>query len=110
MCDRIYEYFQKDRKTKIIGLTGGQGSGKSTISKILKILLKNIFNLENIFFSIDDFYKTLKQRKKMSQKISHIFLTRGEPGTHDTKLLLKILKNIKKKNEKKYRFPKFENL
>ena len=92
LSNRIYEYFQSDKKTKIIGLTGGQGSGKSTISKILKILLKNIFNLETVIFSIDDFYKTLKQRKKMSLKISPLFLTRGVPGTHDTKLLLNVLK------------------
>ena len=35
----------------------------------------------------------------MSQKISP-FLTRGVPGTHDTKLLLNSLKNFKKKNLK----------
>ena len=108
LSNRIYEYFQSDKKTKIIGLTGGQGSGKSTISKILKILLKNIFNLETVIFSIDDFYKTLKQRKKMSQKISPLFLTRGVPGTHDTKLLLNCLKNLKKKNFKKSIVPKFD--
>ena len=36
----IHENYLKDKKTKVIGLTGGQGSGKSTISNILKILLK----------------------------------------------------------------------
>jgi D-glycerate 3-kinase len=53
----IYKTYLKNKKTKIIGLTGGQGSGKSTISKILKIILKEIFNLETVIFSIDDFYK-----------------------------------------------------
>ena len=32
------EYFKK-KQTKIIGLAGGQGTGKSTISNILKIIL-----------------------------------------------------------------------
>ena len=37
----IYEnYLRNKKKTQVIGLTGGQGSGKSTISNILKILLK----------------------------------------------------------------------
>ena len=55
--------YYKDEKTKIIGLTGSQGSGKSTISKIIKIILKEGFGLKTLIFSIDDFYKTLKERQ-----------------------------------------------
>ena len=69
------EYLEK-KKTKVIGLAGGQGTGKSTISNILKIILKEAYNLETVIFSIDDFYKTLQERKKMSEKISNLFLTR----------------------------------
>ena len=90
---KIFINFSKDKKTKIIGLTGGQGSGKSTISKILKIILKESFNLKTVIFSIDDFYKTHKERKKCLLKVSPLFLTRGVPGTHDTKMLLKCLKS-----------------
>ena len=108
LSNRIYEYFQSDKKTKIIGLTGGQGSGKSTISKILKILLKNIFNLETVIFSIDDFYKTIKQRRSISEKVSHLFLTRGVPGTHDTKLMMDCFKKLKNKKFKKLLIPKFD--
>ena len=93
----IYRNYSKNKRTKIIGLAGGQGSGKSTISKILKIILKEKFNLETVIFSIDDFYKTLKDREKMSKNISKLFLTRGVPGTHDTRMLLYCLaKNTKK--------------
>ena len=105
---KIFINFSKDKKTKIIGLTGGQGSGKSTISQILKIILKESFNLKTVIFSIDDFYKTYKERKKMSLKISPLFLTRGVPGTHDTKMLLKCLKDLKKKNFNKVLIPRFE--
>ena len=58
ISDLIFKNYIKDKKTKIIGLTGGQGSGKSTISNILKIILKEIYKLETVIFSIDDFYKT----------------------------------------------------
>ena len=105
---KIFKNFSKDKKTKIIGLTGGQGSGKSTISKILKIILKESFNLKTVIFSIDDFYKTYKERKKMSLKISPLFFTRGVPGTHDTKMLLKCIKDLKKKNFDKVLIPRFE--
>ena len=63
----IHDEYLKNKKTKVIGLTGGQGSGKSTISKILKIILKEGFCLETVIFSIDDFYKTLIERKMMSK-------------------------------------------
>ena len=103
----INKNFLIDKKTKIIGLTGGQGSGKSTISKILKIILKEGFNLNTVIFSIDDFYKTLKERKNMSKNISPLFLTRGAPGTHDTKMLLNCIKSLKKFKFKKILIPKF---
>ncbi len=103
----IFETFLKDNKTKIIGLTGGQGSGKSTISNILKIVLKEYFNLETVIFSIDDFYKTFKERKRLSKKISPLFLTRGVPGTHDTSMLLKVIKDLKKEKFKKILIPRF---
>ena len=108
LSEKICTKFLKDKKTKIIGLTGGQGSGKSTISNILKIILYEGFGLKTIVFSIDDFYKTRKERKEMSKRISSLFSTRGVPGTHDTKLLLACLKNIKKTKIKKIFIPKFD--
>ena len=101
------EYLRK-KQTKVIGLSGGQGTGKSTISNILKIILNEAFKLETVIFSIDDFYKTLNERKIMSKKINSLFLTRGVPGTHDTKMLLQCLKNLKNNKFKKSNIPKFD--
>ncbi len=108
ISQRIFREHYKDKKTKIIALTGGQGSGKSTISKILKIILKQGFGLNTVIFSIDDFYKTFDERKKMSKKVSSLFLTRGVPGTHDTKLLFRCLKNLTKSNFKRLKIPRFD--
>ncbi len=108
ISQKINKNFSLDKKTKIIGLTGGQGSGKSTISYILKIILKIGFGLNTVIFSIDDFYKTFNQRKKMSMKSSPLFATRGVPGTHDTKLLLNCLKRLKNTKFKKFLIPKFD--
>ncbi len=108
MSLKIFEKFFNSQKTIVVGLSGGQGSGKSTISKIFKIILKEKFNLETVIFSIDDFYKTIKERKKMSVTISKLFLTRGVPGTHDTKKLFNTLNQLKKKEFKKMLIPKFD--
>ena len=97
ISERIYKSYIIDKSPKIIGLAGGQGSGKSTISNILKITLKTMFNLNTVIFSIDDFYKTRIERKKMSLNISPLFFTRGVPGTHDTSLLMSCFKSLKKK-------------
>ena len=83
--------YLKDKKIKLIGLTGGQGTGKSTISKNFKIILKE-YKLDTVIFSIDDFYKTFHERKNMSNKISPLFLTGIVPGTHDTKMLYRCIK------------------
>ena len=104
----IYEECSKSKKVKVIGLTGGQGSGKSTISNILKIIIKEGFNLETVIFSIDDFYKTFKERKLMSKRISTLFLTRGVPGTHDTRMLHSCINNLKKNKFNKIMIPKFD--
>ena len=101
------EYLRK-KNTKVIGLTGGQGTGKSTISNILKIILQEAYNLETVIFSIDDFYKTLQERTIMSKMINSLFITRGVPGTHDTKMLLKCIKYLKNKKFKKFSIPKFD--
>ena len=108
LTKKIFAEHSKDRKTKIIGLSGGQGSGKSTISNILKIILKEGYNLNTVIFSIDDFYKTSKERKVMSRKTSPLFLTRGVPGTHDTALLLKSLTILKNSKFEKILIPRFD--
>ena len=108
ICKKINSEYVKRKKTKIIGLSGGQGTGKSTISQIIKIILKEGFNLETVIFSIDDFYKTRKDRKIMAKKISPLFLTRGVPGTHDSKMLFKCIRNLKKNRFKKMMVPKFD--
>ena len=108
LSEWIYSIYKKDNKTKIIGLSGGQGAGKSTITGILKFILKKKYNLDLCVFSIDDFYKTKAERKKMSKNIHPLFLTRGVPGTHDINLINKTFKNLKKKTFKQVLIPKFD--
>ena len=87
----IEKKYKKKGKTLFLGLSGGQGSGKTTVTGILKIILKKFFKREIHVSSIDDFYKTLKDRNHMSYKIHNLFKTRGVPGTHDINLLKKLL-------------------
>tara|TARA_B110000914_G_scaffold145650_1_gene127515 strand:+ start:225 stop:671 length:447 start_codon:yes stop_codon:yes gene_type:complete len=97
ICKKIYQDYKKNKKIRIIGLTGGQGAGKSTITQIIKLILEKKYNLKVVYFSIDDFYKKASERIKMSKKVHPLFRTRGVPGTHDTIFIKKIFKNLIKK-------------
>jgi D-glycerate 3-kinase len=92
----------------IIGLAGGQGSGKTTISSILTLILKKYFKLNVFKISIDDFYKTRKDRKLLSKNKHSLLMTRGVPGTHDIDLMLNFFKQIKDKNFKSLQIPTFD--
>ena len=91
----------------IIGLAGGQGSGKTTISSILTLILKKYFKLNVFKVSIDDFYKTRKDRKLLSKNKHPLLMTRGVPGTHDVDLMLNFFKKIKDKKFKSLQIPTF---
>ena len=104
----IENKYKKKGKTLFLGFSGGQGSGKTTVAEILKIILKKFFKRNVHVSSIDDFYKTLHDRNKMSNKIHPLFKTRGVPGTHDINLIAKFFNIIKKKIFKKTKLPKFE--
>ena len=104
----IYSIYNKDRKTKIIGISGGQGAGKSTITGILKLILKKKYGLNICVFSIDDFYKKKSDRLKMSKRTHPLFITRGVPGTHDIALINKTIKKLKQKKFRTVLIPKFD--
>ena len=104
----IENKYRKKGNTLFLGFSGGQGSGKTTVTEILKIILKKFFRRETHVSSIDDFYKTLRDRNKMATTIHPLFQTRGVPGTHDINLVKKFFNFIKKRNFKKFKLPKFD--
>ena len=108
ICEKIYQDYVKEKKIKIIGLTGGQGAGKSTITQILRLILEIKYNLSVVCFSIDDFYKTLSERTSLAKNINKLFKIRGVPGTHDTSLINKIFIDLTKKNFRPVLVPRFD--
>jgi len=91
----------------IVGMAGGQGTGKTTISSILSIILRKYFKLNVFTISIDDFYKTRKERFLLSKKVHPLLMTRGVPGTHDMNIMLDFFKKTKSKKFKFLKLPKF---
>ena len=96
-----------NKKPYFLGLAGGQGTGKTTIGSLIKIILTKYFRLNVFKISIDDFYKTRKERIELSKKIHPMLLTRGVPGTHDINIMLKFFRGIKKNKFRKMKLPSF---
>ncbi len=93
----IAEHRLHPQEPMIVGIQGGQGTGKSTMSIMLEESLKsNGFQVHH--FSLDDFYTTALKRGILRKRYSgNAFyeIVRGMPGTHDLKLLSKVLHSIK---------------
>jgi len=95
------------KKPYFVGLAGGQGTGKTTISSLIKIILTKCFKLKVFRISIDDFYKTRKERTNLSKRVHPMLLTRGVPGTHDISMMLNFFRKAKSKNFKRIKLPTF---
>lgn len=79
----------------VLGINGGQGSGKSTLCELLKVILEQGFGLRVANLSIDDIYKTRAERAQLSRTVHPLFITRGVPGTHDVALGLGVINALK---------------
>ena len=95
------------KKPYFVGLAGGQGTGKTTTSSLIKIILSKYFKLDVFRISIDDFYKTRKERISLSKRVHPMLLTRGVPGTHDINMMLNFFKKSKSKKFKRLKLPIF---
>ena len=106
LCFWISKKAEK-KKPYFVGLAGGQGTGKTTISSLIRIILTKYFKLNVFRISIDDFYKTRKERINLSKRVHPMLLTRGVPGTHDINMMLNFFKKSKSKKFNGLKLPTF---
>ena len=97
LVDLIANRALDSEQTLYVGINGAQGTGKTTLGKLLVTLLSaREFRVAN--FSIDDFYLTQSERNQLAESQHPLLATRGVPGTHDISLLMtkfEELKNLK---------------
>ncbi len=89
----IIHYVVFSKKNKFI-ISGSQGIGKSTLLKILEKNIQLFFNKKVITLSLDNYYLSKLKRKELAKKIHPLLITRGVPGTHNIKELIKAIKNF----------------
>jgi len=81
--------------TLTVGISGSQGSGKTTLTHALEKLLTDMHGLSVAQFSLDDLYKTKAERAQMAKDVHPLFATRTLPGTHDVPLGLRVFQSLK---------------
>ncbi|AFZ13993.1 glycerate kinase [Crinalium epipsammum PCC 9333] len=88
---------QQLERPLIQGIVGGQGTGKSTLAAILKIILKHL-GYHAVSISLDDLYKTYAERLLLIEQDPRL-IWRGPPGTHDLQLGLSVLEQLREADQ-----------
>ena len=70
-----------------VGVGGAQGSGKTTITEMIRLVLQSVYALSSAVLSIDDFYLTRRERLELGEDVHPMLAVRGVPGTHDMQRL-----------------------
>jgi len=83
------------RRTLVLGLNGAQGTGKSTLARLLKRLLERVHDLRVAILSLDDLYLTAQERRRRAETIHPLLATRGVPGTHDVRLGVRTIRALR---------------
>lgn len=66
----------------IIGVSGAQGTGKSTLAQLLVTELTQR-GIDSAAVSLDDYYLTAAERRQLAASVHPLLALRGVPGTHD---------------------------
>lgn len=93
ISQKILDKKQKN-KTLIVGISGAQGSGKTTLTTCLKDYLKTQKLLKVVQFSLDDFYFSHHERISFFKTKHKLLITRGVPGTHNIEKLIETIDQL----------------
>lgn len=91
---QLASHRQQLERPLIQGILGGQGTGKTTLTAILALIVQHL-GYRTIGLSLDDLYKTYTERLALQQQDSRL-IWRGPPGTHDIELGIKVLDQLRR--------------
>ncbi|GKZ26553.1 hypothetical protein AbraIFM66951_002610 [Aspergillus brasiliensis] len=91
-----------NKRPFILGLTGLQGSGKSTWTDALVQALNDEYHYNTINISLDDLYFDHDEliQVRDNNLSNRLLRTRGQPGTHDIALAVDFFDSLSKPSEK----------
>ncbi len=93
LAQKLIQTHQQLNRPLIQGILGMQGTGKSTLTAMLCLILQHL-GYTSLTISIDDLYKTYADRQQLRQQDPRL-IWRGPPGTHDVELGIEILNQLR---------------
>jgi D-glycerate 3-kinase len=96
------------RRAALVGVSGLQGSGKSTLSAQIARAARRL-GVRAEVLAIDDFYLGRRARGELARAVHALLATRGVPGTHDIALLERTLRALRHATPRRpARIPRFD--
>jgi len=102
------QHEQHDNKVIVIGINGALGAGKSTLTRLLKVILEQGFDKRSFHLSLDDLYFSKQKRQILADEIHPLLMTRGVPGTHDVAAGINILEQCRAGTSGEIQVPAFD--
>lgn len=93
MASWVADHVQQ--RTLVLAINGAQGTGKSTLARLLQRLLGRMGGLRTAILSLDDLYLTAAERMRRASEIHPLLMTRGVPGTHDVELGVRVVRALR---------------
>jgi D-glycerate 3-kinase len=90
LAQRIQRLVQQMDRVPVVGINGGQGTGKSTCSELIAGVLEQQ-GIRALVVSIDDLYYPKSVRQQLAEEVHPLFITRGVPGTHEMEAFLELV-------------------
>jgi D-glycerate 3-kinase len=111
LLPKIKSQREQSSRPIIIGISGLQGSGKSTWASRIVDMLEIQQNLNTVTISLDDVYKKhddlIAQRDRDPE--NKLYRTRGQPGTHEEQLAADFFRELQNYDGKgELKIPRFD--
>jgi D-glycerate 3-kinase len=111
LLPKIKSQREQSSRPIILGISGLQGSGKSTWASKLVEILSTKHQLYTVTISLDDVYK--KHDDLIAQRdqdpSNKLYRTRGQPGTHEEQLAADFFEELRNyRGENELRIPSFD--
>lgn len=106
LAQQLADRHQQIGRPFVQGILGGQGTGKTTLGKLLTVLLHHL-GLNALNWSLDDLYKTFSDRQLLQTQDPRL-IGRGPPGTHDVALGIETLDRLRQPFDQIISIPRFD--
>lgn len=107
LSNRLGQRMTEEDGPFLLGISGAQGTGKSTASRLLGRIMQ-ARGVSCLSVSLDDFYLSHDHRRQLAAQTHPLLATRGVPGTHDVNLLQRCFRSLQDNLPGELPVPRFD--